>query len=71
MKTILGWLSDPWLHLLGLVVVVLAVGSRMGATGSAKGDEVAATVCDGCAKKHDALRPCYEAVTSVPRVAAR
>jgi len=63
MKAILGWLGDPFLHLLGIGLIVLAIGARMGSD-PGKGDVGAADSCDLCLKIHEAAKPCARVIVS-------
>ena len=66
MKAIASWLSDPFLHLIGVGAVILAIGMGMSSSGeSAKGDTPAKGVprlCVDCLKSHPANRACSEAI---------
>lgn len=60
MKAILSWLSDPYLHLIGIGTIVVAIG----AAGS-RGD--AGEACDLCHRNHDESRSCVRAVATAPQ----
>ncbi len=57
MKAVLGWLSDPYLHIIavGLVLVRLAMGAGGGET-SDPYDGL--TPCVVCHASHQASKPC-------------
>jgi cytochrome c553 len=56
-KAILGWLCDPFLHLLVIGAIVLAVGARMSSE-PAKADAAAEASCARCHRNHDDLNEC-------------
>ena len=60
MKAILSWLSDPYLHLIGIGTIVVAIS----AAGS-RGD--AGEPCDLCHKNHDESRSCVRVASTVPQ----
>ncbi len=65
MKAIASWLSDPFLHLIGVGAVILAVGIGMSSGDPARGDTAAKGSprrCDECYKSHPADRTCSEAI---------
>ena len=64
MKIVIGWLSDPWVHLLGIGILVVGIGSRMGTAGTPTTDSMGLPGCETCHKQHDTSRPCYEAFTA-------
>ena len=57
MKAILGWLCDPFLHLLVIAAIVVAVGARMSSE-PAKADASAEASCARCHRNHDDLKGC-------------
>jgi hypothetical protein len=63
MKTILSWLGDPYLHLIGIGSVVVAIGVM------SSGGE-AAESCGLCNKVHDETRPCSHVVATSPETPA-
>ena len=57
MKAALSWLGDPFLHLLVIVLVVFAIGSRM--TGeSAQSDSSLENRCSLCRRVHVDSKSC-------------
>lgn len=65
MKAIASWLSDPFLHLIGVGAVVLAIGMGMSSGDSAKGETPANDAplhCDECFRTHPGSRTCSEAI---------
>lgn len=65
MKAIASWMSDPFLHLIGVGAVVLAIGMGMSSGDSAKGDAPAKGAprqCDECFRTHPGHRTCSEAI---------
>ena len=68
MKAIASWLGDPFLHLIGVGVVLLGIGMGMSSGDSGDGDppSKAAPRCVACAKSHPAGRTCSEAIASAP-----
>jgi hypothetical protein len=57
MKTVLGWLGDPYLHLIGIGLLVLTLGSRLGAE-STKVELSAYSECELCGRLHDENKAC-------------
>ncbi len=64
MKAILSWLSDPYLHLIAIGTIVVAIG----AAGSSGGE--AAETCGLCNRAHDESRPCPHVVAAGPEAPA-
>ncbi len=58
MKTILGWLSDPFLHLLGIAAILLVIGSQMKTESNTTDDTAVVTRCEVCHKVHDLSKAC-------------
>jgi hypothetical protein len=50
MKMIVGWLGDPYLHLVGIGLIVLAIGAGIS---SESGRSDATERCDSCQRFHD------------------
>lgn len=63
MKTILSWLGDPYLHLIGIGTVVVGIGLM------SSGGEAAET-CGLCNRAHDESRPCPHVVATSPEAPA-
>ncbi len=60
---ILGWLGDPFLHLLVIGAIVLAIGSRI--TSQANRPEAASEEhCDSCQTYHDVKRVCPQLISA-------
>jgi hypothetical protein len=53
MKAFLSWLGDPYLHLLAIGTVVVAIGAA-GASRGGDGSEL----CDHCGRVHDDPAAC-------------
>lgn len=64
MKTIWSWLGDPYLHLLAVVTVVVAVG----VAGSSRAEP--ADRCEFCQGAHDEANPCAAVVATGPAASA-
>jgi hypothetical protein len=54
MKTVLSWLGDPYLHLLAIGTIVVAIGTA----GSSRGD--VGERCDQCERVHDDSTTCTQ-----------
>ncbi len=63
MKTILSWLGDPYLHLLGIGTIVVAIGVASSGADSAE-------ACALCNRSHDETRPCPQVVAAGPEAPA-
>jgi hypothetical protein len=61
MKTIVGWLGDPYLHIFGIGLIVLAVGAGLGSD-PGRGDS-----CDLCHKFHDVNVSCPKVPAGLTR----
>jgi hypothetical protein len=61
MKAVLGWLGDPYLHLIAIGLLVLTLGSRLGAE-STKAELSSYSQCELCGRLHDDNKPCTRIV---------
>ena len=62
MKALLSWLSDPYLHLLGVGAIVVGIG----VAGSSRGD--VGEPCDLCQRVHDESNAsCLRVVATAPQ----
>jgi hypothetical protein len=57
MKAIFGWLGDPYLHLIGIGLLVLTLGSRLAAE-SSKAELSSYGQCELCGRLHDDSKSC-------------
>jgi hypothetical protein len=57
MKTMIGWLSDPFLHLLAIAAIVLAVGTKM-STETKLAEVDVFGPCDICHHDHNLSEKC-------------
>jgi hypothetical protein len=64
MKTIVGWLGDPYLHLVGIGLIVLAIGAGIN---SEPGRGEASDRCDLCHRFHDESLGCPNVPNALPR----
>jgi hypothetical protein len=60
MKTVLSWLGDPYLHLIAIGTIVVAIS----AAGPSRGD--AGERCEQCERVHDASTPCSQIALKSP-----
>jgi hypothetical protein len=63
MKRIVGWLCDPYLHLLGFGAILLAIG-LMVSPDKAGTFEAASPTCSLCSGNHDENLPCPRVIAS-------
>ena len=70
MKAVLGWVSDPYVHvfLVGLLLVRLATGTGGGEPGEPV-DRLAN--CTACRTAHDAAQPCPQITARINSVLHR
>jgi hypothetical protein len=68
MKAVFGWLSDPYLHVLaiGLVLVYLVIG--LGGGEPAAGSPSPTQHLPGCSKAHDTKDMCQPTVADSGRI---
>ncbi len=64
MKMVLSWLGDPYLHLIAIGTIVVAIG----AAGSSRGDS--AERCEQCDRFHDSSVTCTQVALKSQGIAA-
>lgn len=63
MKTLLGWLSDPMVHLLLVAIVVIQVAASWNSTESQSRSRSSAVQCSLCQHRHNPEDGCEEELT--------
>ena len=54
---LLGWLCDPFLHMLAIGAIVVVIGSTM-TSGLANSEAYVDTVCERCNRAHELNESC-------------
>ncbi len=57
MKTLLGWLCDPIVHLIVIVIVVIQLAGALQARDS-QTRNASASLCEDCNRRHNPLDSC-------------
>ena len=63
MKRILGWLSDPYLHVIVIGLLLLRVAAMSGADSTKTVQAAEQIRCDVCHSSHDDSHPCLRVVS--------